>query len=553
MLATTSPVYNPLAREAVNAAPDTDARTNELFAERYKILAARTDRIFAYLMAGQWLFGIFIAVVLSPYAWAGRVSSIGSHVVAAIFLGGLFSSMPIFLALTRPGEPITRHTIAVGQVLWSGLLIHLTGGRIESHFHIFGSLALLAFYRDYKVLIPATLVIAVDHLLRQLLWPESIYGVAGVEWWRFLEHAAWVVFENVFLTINCVYAVQELREICAKQVEVERSQNIQNDIHQLLRVVADASDGDLTVRAEIGAGALGSVADAFNSLLESLQRVLGRVQSQINSTNEAVAAIRTSSVKMAAGAATQTKEVQSATQLVERMTLEISRVSSSASQAADAAKRTEVSAQEGTKAVQDVISGMGTLRANVQAGAKKMKTLGDRSMEINGIVGTISRISEQTNMLALNAAIEAARAGEHGRGFSVVAEEVRKLAERTASATQEIDKLVKTIHAETNETVEAIEKQTQVVEQESHVVGRAGESLSRIRTVSSESANIVLDISNVARKQAEGTGAVVRVMEQISSIAQATQHGVEGTTATATMLSQLSEELTRSIAQFKVA
>jgi len=155
--------------------------------------------------------------------------------------------------------------------------------------------------------------------------------------------------------------------------------------------------------------------------------------------------------------------------------------------------------------------------------------------------------------VANTAPIEAARAGEHGRGFSVVAEEVRKLAERTASATQEIDKLVKTIHAETNETVEAIEKQTQVVEQESHVVGRAGESLSRIRTVSSESANIVLDISNVARKQAEGTGAVVRVMEQISSIAQATQHGVEGTTATATMLSQLSEELTRSIAQFKVA
>ena len=121
----------------------------------------------------------------------------------------------------------------------------------------------------------------------------------------------------------------------------------------------------------------------------------------------------------------------------------------------------------------------GAARQNVQAGAKKMKNLGDRSMEITGIVGTISRISEQTNMLALNAAIEAARAGEHGRGFSVVAEEVRKLAERTADATQEIDKLVKAIHSETNETVAAIEQQTQVVEQESQLVSKAGESLVR--------------------------------------------------------------------------
>jgi twitching motility protein PilJ len=235
------------------------------------------------------------------------------------------------------------------------------------------------------------------------------------------------------------------------------------------------------------------------------------------------------------------------------MSKEIGRVSSSAGQAADAAKRTEDSAKEGTRAVQDVISGMGTLRANVQAGAKKMKNLGDRSMEITGIVGTISRISEQTNMLALNAAIEAARAGEHGRGFSVVAEEVRKLAERTASATQEIDRLVKAIHAETNETVDAIEQQTQVVEQESQVVGKAGESLQKIRQVSTESATIVVDISSIAKKQAEGTNVVVKAMEQISLIAKATQLGVEGTSTTIAQLAALSEELRANVAKFKVA
>jgi twitching motility protein PilJ len=321
----------------------------------------------------------------------------------------------------------------------------------------------------------------------------------------------------------------------------------------VLDAVAKASDGDLTARAPVTAGTLGNVGDAFNSLMESLQGLMGQVRVQIDRTNQAVVQIRESSGKMAIGAATQAKEVFSATQLVEKMSTEISRVSESASHAADAARRTEASAQEGTKVVQDIMNGMSSLRANVQAGAKRMKSLGDRSMEITSIVGTISRISEQTNMLALNASIEAARAGEHGRGFSVVAEEVRKLAERTATATREIDKLAKTIHSETNETVAAIENQTHAVEEESKVVGKAGASLSKIRTVSTESANIVVDISNVAREQAQGTTAVVRVMEHISLIAQATSQGVEGTTSSAAQLWQLSEELQKTVARFKVS
>jgi twitching motility protein PilJ len=343
----------------------------------------------------------------------------------------------------------------------------------------------------------------------------------------------------------------ETREL-KDQIEKD-NQQLQDDIMGLLRVVAEASDGDLTVRAKISAGSLGNVSDAFNTLMESLQELLSKVQVQITRTNEAVDAIRGASEKMTAGAASQTREILSARELVQRMNEEITKVSSQAQTAADAAKRTEASAEEGTDAVQNVISGMSTLRANVQAGAKKMKNLGDRSMEITGIVGTISRISEQTNMLALNAAIEAARAGEHGRGFSVVAEEVRKLAERTAGATQEIDKLVKAIHHETTETVGAIEQQTQVVEQESQLVGQAGQSLQKIRQVSGESATVVVDISAIAKRQVAGTGTVVKVMEGISSIAQETQRGAEGTAATVAQLAALSEELKTGVSKFKVA
>ena len=345
-------------------------------------------------------------------------------------------------------------------------------------------------------------------------------------------------------------ALVEARKLRAK---VEQDNDLlQGDIMKLLQIVSVASEGDLTVRAPMSEGALGSVSDAFNQLLESLQNLMKSVNEQLARTNQAVGEIAKSSRDMAEGATSQANEVRSATELVERLNRDIARVSENAHTAAAAAKRTEESAAEGAQVVHHVISGMGSLRANVQAGAKKMKNLGDRSMEVTGIVATISRISEQTNMLALNAAIEAARAGEHGRGFSVVAEEVRKLAERTASATQEIDKLVRAIQTETNETVSAIEQQTVVVEQESALVGQAGESLSKIRQVSTESAGLVNDITKITQAYSQGTGAVVQAMGQISLIATSTQKGAQGTATTVQELQRLSETLTKSVATFRI-
>jgi twitching motility protein PilJ len=346
-------------------------------------------------------------------------------------------------------------------------------------------------------------------------------------------------------------ALSETR-VLKDRIETDNAE-LQSNIMDLLQVVSDASDGNLTVRAPITAGALGNVADAFNSLMEAQQHILTDVYQQVDQTTSAVQEIQRASREMADGATNQASGVQAAQDLVQKMSTEIARVSDGASRAVEAARRTEESAAEGTNVVQNVISGMGTLRANVQAGAKKMKNLGDRSLEITTIVGTINSISERTNMLALNAAIEAARAGEHGRGFSVVAEEVRKLAERTATATQEIGRLVQSIHTETNETVGAIEEQTQVVEQESALVGQAGESLIRIRKVSAESAAVVVDISRVAQAQAKETTTVVRTMDEISAIARATQRGAEATVTTVVQLSQLSNKLQSAIQRFKVA
>jgi diguanylate cyclase (GGDEF)-like protein len=196
-------------------------RAQELFEEQKQRIYRHTDRMFAGLMLFQWLGGLVAAVLISPRAWSGPYSHVHPHVLTAVLLGGLITGFPVYLALTRTGETFTRHVIGVGQVLMSALLIHLTGGRIETHFHIFGSLAFLAFYRDWRVIVTASAVVALDHLLRGALWPQSVYGTLSVENWRWLEHGGWVVFEDVFLILSCNVSLHEMQEICRRDAQLE--------------------------------------------------------------------------------------------------------------------------------------------------------------------------------------------------------------------------------------------------------------------------------------------------------------------------------------------
>ena len=191
----------------------------ERFQAHWMEIVSWTDRLFAKLMVGQWLFAIVIALVVSPYAWEGRVRTMHAHVWFAIFLGGAISVFPIALAVRRAGWVVTRHVIAGAQMLWSALLIHLTGGRIETHFHVFGSLGILAFYRDWTVLATATVVVAADHLIRGLVWPESVYGIANPGWWRFLEHVSG--WPSVFLAMSCLRALKEMRLMAERGAHIE--------------------------------------------------------------------------------------------------------------------------------------------------------------------------------------------------------------------------------------------------------------------------------------------------------------------------------------------
>ena len=216
--------------ETVTAAAPPDAgagdRAEVLFRSHWDAILRRTDRLFAALLGVQWLGGILVALLVSPRTWAGTTSQVHLHVWTAVGLGLVIVSLPIVLALTRPGESLTRHVVAIAQMLFGALLIHLTGGRIETHFFIFGSLAFLAFYRDWRVLISATVVVAADHLLRGIFWPESVYGVLSASIWRTVEHAWWVVFEDLFLIAACRQGIAEIRGIAARRAELESTNEI---------------------------------------------------------------------------------------------------------------------------------------------------------------------------------------------------------------------------------------------------------------------------------------------------------------------------------------
>jgi two-component system sensor histidine kinase/response regulator len=196
-------------------------RAEELFHAHLSRLQVRTDRLFVILLLVQWVAGIVAALVVSPRTWVGTRSAPHIHLIAAAGLGGVLAALPVWLAVRHPGARQTRYAIAIGQSLASALLIHLTGGRIETHFHVFGSLAFLSFYRDPGVLFTASGVVVIDHLLRGIFWPQSVFGVLWGGEWRWLEHTGWVLFEDIFLFIAIRQGLSDMRAVALEEAKLE--------------------------------------------------------------------------------------------------------------------------------------------------------------------------------------------------------------------------------------------------------------------------------------------------------------------------------------------
>ena len=206
-----------------NLPDDVTVRSRQLERELHHKNYCRVDRLFVGLMCLQWIAGMLTAVYISPYTWIGEQALVHFHVRISIVLGGLISTAPVLMGVFYPGHVVTRHVIAVSQALWGALLIHLSGGRIETHFHVFGSLAFIAFYRDWKVLLTMTIVVTADHFVRGVYFPLSVYGIALESPYRWLEHAGWVVFEDLFLFLACLRGTSEAQALCQQQAELEHT------------------------------------------------------------------------------------------------------------------------------------------------------------------------------------------------------------------------------------------------------------------------------------------------------------------------------------------
>jgi twitching motility protein PilJ len=327
----------------------------------------------------------------------------------------------------------------------------------------------------------------------------------------------------------------------------------QEAIQRLLDEIGNLADGDLTVRAQVTEHVTGAIADSINVTIDELRRLVAGINDASQQVTTATEQAQTVSSKLLEAAQKQAGEIQGAGQSVTQMAQSMIDVSNKASDSAKVAAASLSAAGKGAEAVQNAIKGMNDIREQIQETSKRIKRLGESSQEIGEIVQLISDITEQTNVLALNAAIQAASAGEAGRGFTVVAEEVQRLAERSGEATKHIGAIVKSIQRDTQDAIDAMERSTQGVVQGAKTADEAGQALREIEGVSTQLAELIASISQATQAQAASANRVAANMKVILGITQLTTDGTRQTAAAAGKLTTLAEGLKSSVAGFKLA
>ncbi len=353
----------------------------------------------------------------------------------------------------------------------------------------------------------------------------------------------------VLLLIGKVYVDDSRRR--AEESERQNRAN-QDAILRLLDEIGNLANGDLTVRAKVTEDVTGAIADSINYTIDELRRLVTGINGAAQQVTSATQEAQTIAGQLLQAAQKQATEIQGTGQAVAQMTVSMQDVSKSANDSANVARTSLDAAEKGTQSVQNAIRGMNDIREQIQETSKRIKRLGESSQEIGEIVQLISDITEQTNVLALNAAIQAASAGEAGRGFTVVAEEVQRLAERSAEATKHISAIVKSIQRDTQDAVEAMERSTRGVVDGTKTADQAGEALREIEQISNRLAELIGSISNSTQQQAQSAGKVAGNMKAILAITQLTTEGTKKTAASAARLTALADGLKNSVAGFKL-
>ncbi|EWS56032.1 Methyl-accepting chemotaxis protein McpB [Methylibium sp. T29] len=344
------------------------------------------------------------------------------------------------------------------------------------------------------------------------------------------------------------------REEAERQEQEAKRVNDANQaaILRLMNELQTVAEGDLTQQATVTEDITGAIADSVNYTVEELRTLVSQVQGSVSRMTETTTQVEATSTELLAASDEQLREIRETGESVLQMAGRINDVSAQATQSAQVARQSLMAAESGLQAVQNAIGGMNTLRDQIQDTSKRIKRLGESSQEIGEITELISDITEQTNVLALNAAIQAASAGEAGRGFSVVAEEVQRLAERSGDATKQIAALVKTIQTDTQDAVAAMERSTQGVVEGAKLSDNAGTALGEIDRVSRQLAELIEAISAEASREAQSANIVAANIQHIFAVTEQTGDGTRSTAQLVRELSRTAEELKASVARFKI-
>lgn len=362
-----------------------------------------------------------------------------------------------------------------------------------------------------------------------------------------------LVFAGLVLLLAVAF-FKVLLDAAKQRAARSEQENLRNQeaILRLLDEMGNLAEGDLTVRAQVTEDITGAIADSINYAIDELRTLVEGVNKVTEQAARASLEAQATSEQLLQASEKQSGEIEEASAAVRQMADAINEVSASSAESAQVAQQSLQAAEKGAAAVQNSIAGMSEIRGQIQETAKRIKRLGESSQEISEIVELISDITEQTNILALNAAIQAASAGAAGRGFSIVAEEVQRLAERSAEATRQIGAIVKAIQADTHDAVAAMEQSTRGVVEGAGLSDAAGQALSEIERVSRHLANLIEIISLAAQAQAQAADKVTRNMRDIQSITNQTTDGTRQTASSVEQMTALVTELRSSVAGFKL-
>jgi len=368
---------------------------------------------------------------------------------------------------------------------------------------------------------------------------------------------AWLIWVPVVLLgiavltlfgVAFVYrSVAAIREAAALQDE--QNERSQEAILRLLDELSNLADGDLTVQATVSEDITGAIADSINYAIEALRELVTTINGTAITLDSAARQTQATASHLAKSSVAQSKQIASASESVAAMAASVEEVSGNAERSADVARHSVDIAHKGGDAVRRT---MNAIRETIQETSKRIKRLGESSQEIGNIVELINDLAEQTNILALNASIQASMAGEAGRGFAVVADEVQRLAERAANATKQIDVLVRTIQADTNEAVVSMERSTTDVVGGALLAENAGAALEEIEQVSNQIASLVQNISGSARQQAGASQNIARNMQVLREISSQTAENTAAASTSIGKLAELSTQLRKSVAGFRL-